>query len=606
MIKIRSLQQGVFLALALSCPLFAAPQAVIVPKTYPYALVTPAAPTQSDSVVMQLILGNGSNNCLSPYLSSFRIVQTSNWVCVRAPCPQQYLVKIGYAPDTRPIYVMCPMVAGPYGPTYHFGVLSVGTYTVVDTTAGNDTLLSFVVNEKSDLISISGTVSLWTPPQYNNMMVHSGPAAAGAKVYLRSAPVAVLQGNVDGAAFIPVYNYPIIDSAVTDESGAYFFAGYASGLYMVSISADAYQAYSTPGMALTKDTLLKTILLPVNATGSLSGVVSSYDSCHYVNNVPYCTGLLVPVAGCSVTVTFPPIPFTPLTAKRATTMFPSFTAITDNSGNYSFSSIPITYANQPITVIASKSGYNQEHASLSLITSPGSQNFNLEASYTNSNTIINNGMRYTIATDKAVYKATDSIFTRYTVENASTTPDTLFVNPGCQYDMAVVKPPRDTLYQYLRFRACPMLVMTIVLQPNQTLTMDFPGWKSDSAFDSLRVSAMLAGRTASAASIDVHFEKPLSEISFNSHAGAAAFKGAILAFDRTSNVLRLSVASVQSIQLDLYGLDGRKIAAILSREQCGPGTYRFQLNQYTRANGCIIAKLKTATAVSVVPVTIVR
>jgi hypothetical protein len=294
--KIGSLWQAVLLASALSCPVFSAVQAIIAPQLYPYAILTPTAPVQTDSVVMQLILGNGSNNCLSPYLSSFRIIQTSNFVCVRAPCPQQYLVKIGYAPDTRPIYVMCPMVAGPYGPTYHFGVLSVGTYTVVDTTAGNDTLLSFVVSEKNNLISIAGTVTKW-----NALIYNSGPAVVRAKVYLKSPNNLAILNSLTDAIIAPIVYYPVIDSTVTDNSGAYSFTGHASGLYMVSISADAYQAYSTPGMALTKDTLLKTILIPVNAAGSLGGVVSSYSSCHYVNNIPYCTGVLVPVAGCSVT-----------------------------------------------------------------------------------------------------------------------------------------------------------------------------------------------------------------------------------------------------------------------------------------------------------------
>jgi len=601
--KIGSLWQAVLLASALSCPVFSAAQAIIAPQLYPYAILTPTAPVQTDSVVMQLILGNGSNNCLSPYLSSFRIIQTSNFVCVRAPCSQQYLVKIGYTPDTRPINVMCPMVAGPYGPTYHFGVLNVGTYTVVDTTAGNDTLLSFAVSEKNNLISIAGTVTKW-----NALIYNSGPAVVGAKVYLKSPNNLAILNSLTDAIIAPIVYYPVIDSTVTDNSGAYSFTGHASGLYMVSISADAYQAYSTPGMALTKDTLLKTILLPVNVTGSLGGVVSSYSSCHYVNNIPYCTGVLVPVAGCSVTVSFPPILLPPLIAKRTAALLPAIlTAITDNSGHYSFPSISITYANQPMTVTASKSGYNLKSASISLITTPAAtQNFSLEVSYTNSNTIEKNGMRYTVATDKATYKATDSIFTRYTVENASTVPETLFVTPGCQYDMNVVKPPRDTLFQYLKLRACPMMIMTVVLQPNQTLTMDFPGWQSDSAYDSLRVSAMLAGLSASAASIDIRFERPITGINFNAHALSAPFKGATIAFDRLSKVLRLSVVSTQAVRLELFGLDGRKIQTIFNREQCAPGSYRFSLNEITLAKGCLLVKLKTASSVSVIPVTLLH
>ncbi|MGB7566927.1 MAG: hypothetical protein WBM07_03640, partial [Chitinivibrionales bacterium] len=193
---------------------------------------------------------------------------------------------------------------------------------------------------------------------------------------------------------------------------------------------------------------------------------------------------------------------------------------------------------------------------------------------------------------------------RYTVENTSSAPETLLINPGCQYDMTIVKPPRDTLYHYLKLRACTDLIETIVLQPNQVLTMDFPGWESDSAYDSLRVSAMLAGLAASAASIDIRFEQPVTGI--NAHAAVVPFKDAMIAYERPSNVLTLSVASARSIKVDLYGLDGRKIAALFDREQCGPGTYRFPLNRFTMANRCMIAKLKSGAAVSIVPITMLR
>ena len=551
---------------------------------------------------MKLILGNNSSDCISPYLSSFRIIQTSNILCT-APCLQYYLIKIGYAPDTRPISRRpCPSYVGPYGPTYLFGVLNFGDYTVVDTTAGNDTVLSFFVNEKN--ISIAGKVTKWNAPVYN-----SGPAVVGAKVYLHSTYMVMPQNNLTHAIAAPgpLIIYPFIDSAVTDASGAYSFTGPPSGLYMVSIYADTYQAYSTPGMLLTKDTLLNTVLLPVNATGSLGGVVSGYGSCHYVNNVPYCTGALMPVPGCSVTVTFHRSIIVPLAEPAAIVMPASLATVTDNSGHYSFPSIAVTYDNQPITVTAFKTNYNQKSASLSLITSPNAtQNFSLEASYTNSNTIEKNGIRYTLATDKAVYKLTDSVFARYTVENASAAAVTFSFGSGCQYDMNVVKPPFDTLYHYLKGKGCITMITEITLQPNQTVTMDFPGWKSDSAYDSLRVSGMLAGLTASAASIDIRFEQPVTGINFSAHAMAASFKGAMIAFDRSSNVLKLSVASAQSIQLNLYGLDGRKIAELFSREQCGPGVYRLSLNKFTAVKGCIIAKLKTPTSVSVVPVTILR
>ena len=599
----RSLRQTGIWLMAFSFSLFAASAPIIVPQVYPYAILNPATPTQNDSVVMQLILGNNSNNCLSPFIGSFHIVQTSNIACLRAPCPQQYLIKIGYAPDLRPIDRMCPMIVGPYGPTYSFGVLNIGTYTVVDSTTGNDTLLSFTISEKTSPISITGTVTKW-----NSRILNSGPMISGAKVYLRSSNNLAGPASPTATIVAPILYYPIIDSTVTNVGGAYSFTGHASGLYMVSVSADNYQAYSTPPMSLTKDTLLNTVLLPVNATGAVSGTIASYSSCHYVNNIPLCTGLLIPLAGCTVSVTFPPLILLPLAKTSAAILPVNYTTITDNNGHYSIASIPVEYANQPITVTASKPGFNQKSASVSLITMPSdTQNFNLEASYTNSNTILKNGTSYTIATDKALYKATDSVFVRYTVVNTSTKPDTFILNYGCQYDMNAVKPPRDTVYQYLKYRACPMIVATLfILQPNQTLTMDFPGWQSDSAYDSLRISALMAGMPQTAASIDVRFEQPITGINFNTGAGAAVFKGATMAFDRLSNMLTLSVGSAQSVQLDLFGLDGRKIHSFFNKNQCGPGTYRFSINKAFAAHSCIIAKLKTSTAESVLPITLLR
>jgi hypothetical protein len=152
-----------------------------------------------------------------------------------------------------------------------------------------------------------------------------------------------------------------------------------------------------------------------------------------------------------------------------------------------------------------------------------------------------------------------------------------------------------------------MIAATLfILQPNQTLTMDFPGWQSDSAYDSLRVSAMLAGLVASAASIDVRFEKPVTGINFNAHAEVAQFKDAMIAFDKLSNMLTLSVGSKQTVLLELFGLDGRKIHSFFNKDQCGPGIYRFSINKAFAAHGCIIAKLKTSTAESVLPISLVR
>ena len=103
---------------------------IVIDPEFPYAILKPSAPTMDDSVALEIIIGNSSNNCASPYLATFRIVQISDNVCVRAPCPQEYLIKVGYRPSPYQTDVICPMIAGPYGPTCQLGKLNVGSYTV--------------------------------------------------------------------------------------------------------------------------------------------------------------------------------------------------------------------------------------------------------------------------------------------------------------------------------------------------------------------------------------------------------------------------------------------------------------------------------------------
>jgi hypothetical protein len=494
------------------------------------------------------------------------------------------------------------MYVGPYGPTYRFGVLDFGTYTVIDTTSAADTLTAFTVTAKQPTITISGNVTKW-----NSRIYDSGPGVNGAKVYLRSSDNRILQSNAPDAVSAPIVFLPVVDSAVTGISGAFSFPGHPAGLYVVTASATGYQTYSSPGTTIVKDTALNVILLPLSASSSLNGTVSGYGSCHYINNIPYCTGVLIPVAGCSVTVTFSSVVAVPLAGPVEAFMPVTLTATTDANGLYSFPSIPVTYGNQPLTVTASKSTYNKKSAVLSLITSPSAkQDFNLEISYTNSNTIEKNGMRYAVATNKADYAITDSVFTRFTVENISTTPQTFTFSSGCHYDMNIVKPPKDTLYRYLRGRACITMITEITISPNETLTMDFPGWKSDSAYDSLRVSAMFAGLTSTVSSIDIHFEHPTTSIKADRRSPAYPLNKAMIGWDRQSSVVYLSVASPQSVRLELYGLDGKKLNVMLNGALCNPGTYRFSLHDFIATNKCVIIKLKTDNQETVMPITALR
>jgi hypothetical protein len=77
-------------------------------------------------------------------------------------------------------------------------------------------------------------------------------------------------------------------------------------------------------------------------------------------------------------------------------------------------------------------------------------------------------------------------------------------------------------------------------------------------------------------------------------------------FECSSSILKFSLPVVQSVTLEIYRLNGQKIATLLNREECGSGTYRIPLNKFTTVSGCIIAKLKTGTVISLVPITLLR
>jgi hypothetical protein len=87
---------------------------------------------------------------------------------------------------------------------------------------------------------------------------------------------------------------------------------------------------------------------------------------------------------------------------------------------------------------------------------------------------------------------------------------------------------------------------------------------------------------------------------------ATMSKSTALTFERISNAFRLSIPYAQSVSLELYALDGRKIATIFNAQIFNAGTYRLMINKFTNVSGCVIAKLKTANGVTVVPVSIVR
>jgi hypothetical protein len=193
------------------------------------------------------------------------------------------------------------------------------------------------------MVTIDGYVSTDPYP----MKIMSMPIS-GVKAYLTSQ-LAILK-QTPGVAFTVM-----VDSAITDATGHFAFKPAATGSYNVSF-LHAGNVSLTASMYATKDTTMRVSMLATGAHGAVRGKV-----------IAACSGLplarpciLLPIPKCTVTVVVGPLYYT--LADPAIAIYPPvaaqiFKAVTNDSGNYSIDSIPISANNTRATVTAVKGGF---------------------------------------------------------------------------------------------------------------------------------------------------------------------------------------------------------------------------------------------------------
>jgi len=145
------------LTLFLFAIVFQAHAAVVLDTSYPQYRLTPPSPTIQDSVSLWFVKGTAQSCGPIAYVTSFTI-SDDHIVCVKAPCPTGYTIKILYRQLLVGIVCLPPLPPPTeYGPHFAFGKLAAGFYTVKDSTDSNKTLFSFSVGENA---SIRSPVSL--------------------------------------------------------------------------------------------------------------------------------------------------------------------------------------------------------------------------------------------------------------------------------------------------------------------------------------------------------------------------------------------------------------------------------------------------------------
>jgi hypothetical protein len=151
-----------FLTLFVCAIALSAHQVAVPDTTYPQFRLTPLNPSPQDSVSLWFV--KGTSQACSPigYSTSFSI-SDDHIVCIMAPCPSGFTIKILYRQLLVGIVCLPPLPPPTeYGPHFAFGKLPAGFYTVKDSTDSNKTLFEFSVAENA---SVRSPVSLSRPQQ---------------------------------------------------------------------------------------------------------------------------------------------------------------------------------------------------------------------------------------------------------------------------------------------------------------------------------------------------------------------------------------------------------------------------------------------------------
>jgi hypothetical protein len=381
--------------------------------------------------------------------------------------------------------------------------------------------------------------------------------------------------------------------ASTDSGVCILSALVKSGEWVLSRAGKANAVISLTSMdtkewfAATSDGVFRFTLGNVGAHASITGRVASFGNCTYLNGKPLCTGLLAPVAGCTVSVT----------RTTAVTPVTHYTAITDNAGNYSIDSIPIVGTNDTFHVTAS-AGPDHSKGSQDVILSDAQTktvNFNLENSFSNVAIVTNDSLSFTIATEKKVYSPGDSIHVRYTVENRTTHAIRYSYTPGCQFDWIFTGIKGDTIYQYMKNKMCMTITYSDSILPQKTILSQFPGIVAASSMDSIvTVTAKTFSFGKSDASIDIHIQKPVTAITVPDPLVLQRISGNSLSL-HAGKTLMLTLLKSERVSMSLYTLSGQKLAQFMSNRYLAAGEHSLDIAKAGIAEGVVIVRVSCET-----------
>lgn len=376
-------------------------------------VVIPPNPTTDDAVTVTLFTGRGPSNCTPTFTTNANITERTIH-CLSTPCCYTYTLDLEYekeAGDEECEGSPYPCRYGFYGPVFSLGKLKVGPYSVVER---GEELGEILVSVGKDGLALSGTVNEDTRP------LEDLAALADVKVYLLRPERLDMRPSSGDKCLPPTMYFTTVDSAVTGSGGEFVFDDRASGDYRIVWQRTGYQTY-TQDMTLHGDTSLSVRLLPEGLEARVRGSVS-WTECPGGGVDAPC--VVKPLPGSLVSVILPQgspsrimYDFEPL--------FPDeISGEANEDGEYVIEGIPVTYHNQPMIVKAFNTRFAGPSQDVTFLPNAleAEVDFQLVPKWVNSASILAEGIRYTVTTDRAEYETRDRLAALCRAVNVSGNP----------------------------------------------------------------------------------------------------------------------------------------------------------------------------------------
>lgn len=543
---------------------------------YPQIRITPANPTEDDSVVLSLILGTVETSCV-PVCSGTVSIGTE---CSYASCPG--IVDSAFVRACAPLRCVgltwtlhpaqrtaCEPCTTQYGVQYELGRLKPGRYCVDGRgDAGGAVGGAFVVRHADTTgLMVGGSISsmsCWVH-HLGGVLVTLMPLGGGAGS-LRSCTTSAL-------------------------TGLYCLSGLVPGDYGVSVSHEGYGTIEDT-LALHSDTSLDFILLHDSSRAVISGMVWERDPLQPPGTLP-------PVAACTVEVTL-----------RDSSGEYAGSQITDLKGNYLIS---IAVPSFPMggTLTARKAGYEPYAADVwvqcadDMKWKPPIELVPVDGYPVPGSTLVVDGLELNVHLEypPPPYPAGSRLMLVYTVRNRCDSARQFHFDKVCDpfgggfpfrlFDIDV----RDTDSMPVMWhhsheldpeQTCDSTNLTLTLQPEDSMSMAYPLIVIDPTQAEVVVGAQLFGCPQTRIGLPITFVNMVpAQQTGRGHDNAHA-----CSFREVRGRILIHLPSSSTVTLSLWTLQGRSLGPPLRTPVLPAGRHILPLPRAVGARGLALLRME--------------